>query len=69
MKTTKHAEGFRITKYDNDDTCYVYFYTNISKSHVINSEIGFAYAKKKFGINEENYTVSREEGKTIYTRK
>ena len=69
MKTSKHFQGYKITKYDNDTTCYVYHYENIDCTRPYNSEMGFNYAKKKFQINDENYTSHREEGKTVYIKK
>ena len=69
MKNRKYLQGYKITKYDNETTCYVYYYDSISLTRANNSEMGFSYAKKKFQINEENYSSLREDGKTIYTRK
>ena len=69
MKTTKHFQGYKISKYDNETTCYVFYYENIDCTRTNNSEMNFSYAKKKFQINDANYTSHREEGKTVYTRK
>ena len=69
MTNLKLNYGHKITKYNNDDYCYVYYYTNIHKTQIDNNMITFKYAKKKFGINENNYNIEILKDKTIYTRK